>query len=151
MSDVKKNIALSQFPVVVSLPVQWGDEDSFGHVNNTTHIRWFESGRVAYIENSGLRVMNSGGEGVGPILASISCNYRRQLNFPDTVQIGSRVSKLGRSSMTIEHAIYSVSQNEIAADGLSVIVMFDFAAQRPVRISQEVREAVEKLEGKSFS
>ena len=145
------NIALSQFPVVVSLPVQWGDEDSFGHVNNTAHIRWFESSRVAYIENSGLRMILTAGKVIGPILASITCNYRRQLNFPDTVKIGSRVSNLGRSSMTIEHAIYSESQKEIAADGHSVIVMFNFEAQRPIRVSQEIREAVEKLEGKSFS
>ena len=48
---------LADFPVVIALPVQWGDQDAFGHVNNTIPIRWFESSRIAYLEHSGMGLL----------------------------------------------------------------------------------------------
>ena len=141
---------LGEFPVTISIPIQWGDQDAFGHVNNTCHIRWFESARVEYIQKCGLTMMIESG-GVGPILASITCNYRRQMEYPDTIQIGARVSRIGRSSMTMEHAVFSETQNTITADGHSVVVVFDYAANRPTRVPDEIRQAIEKLEGKKIS
>ena len=43
--DVEPTDALTDFPTTVTLPVQWGDQDAFGHVNNTVYLRWFESAR----------------------------------------------------------------------------------------------------------
>jgi hypothetical protein len=54
MHDSPPPAALGAFPVVISCPVQWGDQDAFGHVNNTAYFRWFESGRIAYFERLGL-------------------------------------------------------------------------------------------------
>ena len=79
------------------------------------------------------------GSGLGPILASIKCDYKRQLRFPDTVYIGSRISRVGRSSADISHAIYSRAQGEIVALGVSVIVVFDYTAQRVTRIPDDLR------------
>ena len=79
------------------------------------------------------------GEGVGPILAAVTCNYRKQIRFPDTVHIGARTTNIGRTSMTVEHAVFSDSQQGIAAEGESVIVVFDYATQRPIRISDAMR------------
>ena len=141
---------LADFPVVISLPIQWGDQDAFGHVNNTVPVRWLESARIAYLERTELEAVKMAG-GIGPILAAVHCNYRRQLAYPDTVHIGARVSRLGRTSMTMEHRIYSAGQQTMAVEGESVIVVFDYAAQRPVRIPAGVRQAVEVLEGRSFS
>ena len=140
---------LSQYPVVVTLPLQWGDQDAFGHVNNTVPIRWFESARIAYLEQSDTSHMMQAG-GIGPILAAVTCNYRRQLHYPDRVSIGARVTRLGRSSMIMEHAVYSEKLNAIAADGTSTVVVFDYAANRPTRIPDEIRKGFESLEGKSF-
>ena len=78
----------------------------FGHVNNTVFFRWFESARIAYLDRIGLSRLMAG-EQIGPILASITCNYRRQLTFPDTVEIGSRITRIGRTSMTMIHALHS--------------------------------------------
>ncbi len=145
MSSKQPN-ELADYPVVISLPIQWGDQDSFGHVNNTIHIRWFESARVEYMAKCGLDVMLKGG-GVGPILASITCHYRLQMNFPDTVHVGARI---GRSSMTMEHAAFSEAQQAIGADGHSTVVVFDYSTNRPTRVPDNVRQAIEQLEGKSF-
>jgi acyl-CoA thioester hydrolase len=127
---------LADYPVLVSIPVQWGDQDALGHVNNTVAIRWFETGRVAMLEAANLTHLMEG-KGLGPILAAIHCNYRRQIRFPDIVHIGTRIGKIGRTSFIMEHAIYSEANHAIAVDGESTIVLFDYANQRPVRITPE--------------
>jgi acyl-CoA thioester hydrolase len=150
MAPVSKPSELADFPIVISLPIQWGEMDSFGHVNNAVHIRWFESARIAYLEQSGMSQMMSG-VGLGPILASITCHYRRQLNYPDTVHVGARITRIGRSSMTMAHAVYSETLGAIASDGDSVVVVFDYSSNKPQRMPDDVRAVIEKLEGKSFA
>lgn len=129
---------LAEYRTVTCLPVQWGDQDAFGHVNNIVYFRWFESARIDLLNASPSQVSMSG-SGLGPILASIKCDYKRQLRFPDTVYIGSRISRVGRSSADISHAIYSRAQGEIVALGVSVIVVFDYTAQRVTRIPDDLR------------
>jgi acyl-CoA thioester hydrolase len=140
---------LCDYPVVVELPIQWGDQDAFGHVNNIVAFRWFESSRIAYLEQSQVgNLMDA--KGLGPILASITCNYRRQLHYPDTVSIGASVTRIGRTSMIIEHAIYSQKLQAVAIDAISTIVIFDYNANRPVRVPDELRQECAKREGRCF-
>jgi len=149
MQDPKDIAALADYPSVVTLPIQWGDQDAFGHVNNTVPIRWFESSRIAYLRRTPLETLDVG-EGLGPILATITCNYRLQLLYPDTVHIGARVTHIGNSSMHIEHAAFSEAHGAIAVEGNSVVVVFDYATQKPVRVPDEVRASIEHLEGRSL-
>ncbi len=137
------------FPVWITIPIQWGDQDFFGHVNNTVYLRWFESVRIAYGKEIDL-AESAEGKKIGPILAAISCHYRRQLKFPDTVQIGARITRLGRSSLTMEHRIVSELQCAVAAEGDSTMVAFDYLAQKSVPLPAELRAKIEQLEGKSF-
>ena len=139
---------LAEFPVSITLPIQWGDMDAFGHVNNTVPLRWFESARIAYIEQIGLSEMMTG-DGVGPILAAIHCNYRRQVEYPDTVRIGARIGRMGRSSFTMLHVVVSEAHQAVCVEGESTIVVFDYQSQRPVRVPDEIREAVAERESQS--
>jgi acyl-CoA thioester hydrolase len=139
----------ADYPVVISLPVQWGDQDLFGHVNNVVYFRWYESARIAYLDRIGVSEMMER-EHVGPILAAIGCNFRRQLNFPDTVEIGSRVTRIGRSSISMTHALWSQRQGALVADGDSTIVAFDYNTQRPVSVPDSIRQAIEQLEGRKL-
>jgi acyl-CoA thioester hydrolase len=141
--------ALLGFPAVIHLPVQWGDMDSYQHVNNVVYFRWFESARIAYLEQIGLKEMYHG-EGIGPILAAISCNYRRQLSYPDTVAVGAKISRIGRTSFEMEHVLVSDSQQAAIADGKSTIVTFDYRQQRPVPVPDDIRARIEQLEGREF-
>ncbi len=100
---------LEGYPVVISVTVQWGDQDAFGHVNNTVYFRWFESARIAYFLRIGLRTLQAD-ERVGSILASSSCEYRKSITFPDTVRVGVRVTRIGRTSIGFEHRIVSEAQ-----------------------------------------
>jgi acyl-CoA thioester hydrolase len=141
--------SLSEFPVVTTLPVQWGEQDMFGHVNNIIYFRWFESARIEYLDRVGLSYFMEQ-EKIGPILAAIGCNYRRQLTFPDTIDIGSRITRIGRSSLTMAHGLWSRASQNLIADGDSTIVVFDYTSQRSVPVPDKVREAIEKLEGRKL-
>jgi acyl-CoA thioester hydrolase len=140
---------LSDYAVIIGLPVQWGDQDAFGHVNNVVYHRWFESARIAYFRRIGLMAGRDGRK-VGPILAASSCNYRRPIVFPDSVHVGVRATRIGRTSLGLEHRIVSEAQGVVAAEGDSTAVFFDYAASRPHPVPDEVREAVQELEGRAF-
>jgi acyl-CoA thioester hydrolase len=140
---------LIELPVVVTLPVQWGDQDAYLHVNNTVYFRWFESARIAYTLRLGF------GESmrqrkVGPILAAISCDFRRQITFPDTVHVGSRITRIGRTSFSLDHVLVSEANRAVAAEARSTIVVFDYTAGRPVPVPDDIRQAISALEGKSL-
>ena len=131
------------FPVKISIPIQWGDQDAFGHVNNIHFLRWFESARIQFLMECDARISN---ESVGPILAAVNCDYRRQVKFPDRVTVSASVSKIGNSSITIHHFMWSEEQNELVAEGQSVVVMFDYKAQKTVPVSDEIRAMIAKIE-----
>jgi acyl-CoA thioester hydrolase len=141
--------ALADFPVVITLPVQWGDQDAFGHVNNVVYFRWYESARIAYFTQSGMDEVLARHE-LGPILARIACDYHRQLNFPDTIRVGARISRIGSKSITMEHAVFSQAQNALIARSDSVIVIFHYGDQKSCVVPDDVRARIEQLENKSL-
>lgn len=132
-------IELAGYLALVTLPVQWGDQDAFGHVNNAVPLRWFESSRIVLLEEHGLGQLMGEGDLV-PLVASITCNYRRQITYPDEVCVGTRVAELKHSRMTLSHAVYSHTQRQLVADGETVVVFFHRHKQRPTRVPAEVRE-----------
>lgn len=131
------------YPATVSVPVHWGEQDGFGHVNNVVFIRWFESARIEHMNLIGVRLTT---EGVGPILAAVNCNFRLQVRYPDTILSGARITRIGRSSMSIEHAVYSTAQSAVVADGDSTVVMFDYQNQASSPITAEIRAVIERLQ-----
>jgi acyl-CoA thioester hydrolase len=140
---------LAGFSVAIAIPVQWGDQDAFAHVNNVVFFRWFESARIAYFRRIGLIKHLDGGQ-VGPILAATSCDYRRSIVFPDTVRVGIRATRIGRTSIGLEHRIVSEGLRAVAADGTSTTVVYDYAAGRPHPVPDSVRTAIADLEGRAM-
>jgi acyl-CoA thioester hydrolase len=138
---------LAGFPVVIEVPVWWGDQDAFGHVNNTVFLRWFESARIAYTTRAGMPELMKTLR-IGPILASVTCHFRRQVKFPDTVRVGARIARIGRTSLTMDHAVESRAHGALAAEGTSTIVAFDYDAGRPVPVPESLRAAIEAIEGR---
>jgi acyl-CoA thioester hydrolase len=140
---------LPGYPVRIAVPVQWGDQDAFGHVNNTVPFRWFESARVAYNQGVGLLELFQA-ERIGTILAATACDFRRPINFPDTVHVGVRAVRIGRTSIAMEHAIVSERDHGVAALGTATIVVFDYKAGKPHPVPATIRQAIEALEGHAF-
>jgi acyl-CoA thioester hydrolase len=140
---------LAGFSVAIAIPVQWGDQDAFAHVNNVVFFRWFESARIAYFRRIGLIKHLDGGQ-VGPILAAATCDYRRSIVFPDTVRVGIRATRIGRTSIGLEHRIVSEGLKAVAADGTSTTVVYDYAAGRSHPVPDSVRTAIAELEGRAM-
>jgi len=138
---------LKDYPVVFSIPVQWGELDSFGHVNNIMYFRWCETARIFYLERIGMARI--GENRIGPILAAIGCNFRKPVNFPDTVHVGARVTKVGTSSFKMEHLLATDALG-VVADAGSTIVIMNYATGKSHPIPGEVRAAIAKLENKQF-
>jgi len=142
--------ALAGFPVIVEIPLLWGDQDAFGHINNVVYLRWCETARVEYLRRIGMWVPLPP-RGVGPILASVRCDYERPLNYPDTVWAGARVTRIGNSSIRMEHALVSKALDALAATADSTIVLLDYSANKTVRVPAEMRRAISELEKTDFS
>ncbi|MCE2794805.1 MAG: acyl-CoA thioesterase [Planctomyces sp.] len=142
VDDVLQGL-LRGYHTVTRLPVQWGDQDAFGHVNNVVYFRWLESARIDLLAAcpSGVGMTNAG---LGPIVASLTCDYRRQLRFPDEVSVGSRVGKLGNTSVELEHVVVSRMQGQVVATARCVVVVFNYQLQRPTRIPDDLRRAFER-------
>jgi acyl-CoA thioester hydrolase len=147
-SAVSPPESLSEFPVVIALKVQWGDQDAFGHVNNTMYFRWCETARVVYLDRIGMWE-GMASDNVGPILASIGCNFRRQVTFPDTVSVGARVTQVGNSSFRMEHRIVSHATKEVVAEADSTLVFFDYKRDKSVPLPEAIRQAIADLEEKA--
>lgn len=135
----------ADFPVVIEIPVAWGDMDAMGHVNNTVYLRFFESARIAYFERVGfLEEMER--SGVGPILASTHCRFRRPLTYPDRVWVGARARDMARDRFLMIYRVVSAARGEIAAEGDGLIVSYDYRQQRKAPLPDVVRGRIEALE-----
>lgn len=139
------NQLLKDYPVVIEIPVAWGEMDAFQHLNNVTYFRYLESARIAYFEELGLmQVMER--SGVGPILASVQCRFKIPLTYPDTVSVGIRVSEIGEDRFTMEYAVASQHLEKIAAVGEGVIVSFNYREKEKTPLPAEMRERILALE-----
>ncbi len=126
---------LAGYDALVSFPVQWGEMDSYQHVNNVVYFRWFESARMKYFEGIGF----TSNTGVGPILSSTSCRYKAPLFYPDRVTAGCRVSDIKEDRFTMEIALFSDAAGRVAATGEALIVAYDYAAKQKAPLPPAVR------------
>ncbi len=135
---------MESFPVVIQLPVLWGDMDAMQHVNNTAYFRYFESARVAYFEKLGLMgFVNK--TGVGVILASTYCRFRRPLTYPDTISVGVKVENIEQDRFVIQHALYSHRLQTIAATAEGLVVSFDSRENKKIAVPEEWRHKIAEL------
>lgn len=137
------------YPVIIDFPIHWGEMDAFQHVNNVTYFRYFESARIAYFERTSL-MERMRTEGIGPILASTECRYRRALTYPDRIRVGARVEQVHTHGFLHHYAIYSESQQAVTTEGSGRIVLLDYDGQRKVEPDAAMLAELERLEGRSL-
>ena len=140
---------LEGFPMVTPIVIHWGEMDAYQHVNNANYFRWYETARIAYTIRLGLTELMKE-QKIGPILANASCNFKRPVVFPDRVHVGSRVVRIGRTSLQMEQRIVSESYRAIVAEGGSTLVVYDYKVNAPHPVPDSIRQAIEALEGRSF-
>ena len=139
---------LEGFPVIVDIPVYWGDQDYFQHVNNVAYFRYFEQARIAYFDR--IKVWEFLEKtGIAPIMASTRCRFRAPLSHPDVVSIGASVSDIGRDRLTMKYIVASHRLSKIAAEGDGVLVTYDYRNNRKVPVPDELKRNILDLEATS--
>ena len=136
------------YPVVIEIPVVWGEMDAFQHVNNVVYFRYFEDARIAYYERLNILDLMAR-TGVGPILAATSCRFRMPLAYPDKILVGAKVTTIEEDRFTMNHLVVSTRHNTVAAEGDAVIVTFNYRENKKAVMSDELRRLIQDIESKN--
>ncbi len=133
---------LAPFRFSHPIPVRFADIDAFGHVNNATVVTYMETARIHYLQD----VLGWDGKigSASLIVARVECDYRAPIYLGDTVRAYLRTARLGRSSFDFRYAITAQrggAEPELAAEGLTVQVAFDYVQGQPIPVPDTWRAA----------
>ncbi|MDI9918306.1 thioesterase family protein [Rhodococcus sp. IEGM 1379] len=146
MSATDSAVSIDQFPVRWPVPTRWDDNDHYGHVNNVTYYSYFDTAVNAWLMSAtGTDIRNLPAIGV---VAETSCRYLSELTFPEQLQVGIRVEKLGTKSIVYSLAIFHENAHgiwEAAATGRFVHVYVDAVMRTPVAIPAAIAAAAGSL------
>jgi acyl-CoA thioester hydrolase len=127
----------------LSIPTRWMDNDVYGHVNNVVYYAYFDTVVNEYlIAKCGLDIEKSPVIG---LVVETTCRYFKPITFPEVVDAGLRVSKLGNSSVRYEIGIFRQGDPALAASGHFVHVYVDRTTRRPVRVPDGMRQALTRI------
>jgi acyl-CoA thioester hydrolase len=121
----------STFKVFRRIDTRWMDNDVYGHVNNVVYYSWFDTAVNAHLIEQGALDIHHG-ETIGLVIET-QCNYFAPLAFPQTIEAGIRVAKLGSSSVRYEIGLFARGEDLCAARGHFVHVYVDKENRRPVK------------------
>jgi len=124
----------------LAVPTRWMDNDSYGHVNNVTYYSYFDTAVNEHLIRVG--GLDIAGDPVVGYVVETSCRFRKPLTFPETIDVGLAVVRLGTSSVTYEIGIFRSDDDEPAATGRFVHVWVERASQRPAPIPPRIRAAL---------
>ncbi|KAI8804367.1 HotDog domain-containing protein [Cladochytrium replicatum] len=146
---------LQGFIPVANIAVQWGDMDVFGHVNNVNYARYFETGRIAYLDHVFGPVLGPqeyteymAAKGVGIIAKSITLTYRLPVEYPDVLTIGIRVpsSSIQVDRFTQEMVLVSHRREKVATEGSAVLVAYDYKEGKKANLDKRLSDALKRSE-----
>jgi acyl-CoA thioester hydrolase len=141
------SLLLAGYPVIVELAVAWGDMDFYRHVNNVVYFRYFENARLEYFRRLDWFEYEKHTR-IGPILAATQARFRKPLTYPDTISVGCRIPMLDEDRFVMEYSLVSHRLNAVAADGTGTIVTFHYPDGKKVPIPEDLRQRIERLEGR---
>ncbi|WP_078083617.1 acyl-CoA thioesterase [Microbulbifer mangrovi] len=142
--SLEENFTREHYRVFYPITTRWHDNDIYGHVNNVTYYSYFDSAVNHYlIEEGGLDIHN--GEVVAFVVNS-SCDYRAPLAYPQPLEAGIRVEKLGNSSVVYRVGIFPAGDTRAAASGSFTHVFVARAENRSVPIPDSIRQALSRID-----
>jgi acyl-CoA thioester hydrolase len=136
------------FRHVTPINVRFRDLDMFGHVNNTVILTYVETARVQYLVHLDIRPPRANWQDAAFILAHLSCDFRKPIFYGQQVEVGSRITKIGRTSLRMEHRIEV--DGELAAEAVDVLVHYDYPANQSIPVSVEMRAKIAAFEQVEF-
>jgi acyl-CoA thioester hydrolase len=127
-----------------TLGTRWMDNDAYGHVNNVVYYSWFDTVVNAHlIEQGALDIQK--GEVIG-LVVETQCNYFAPVEFPQAVEAGLRVARMGRSSVRYEVGLFAQGEPLTAAKGHFVHVYVDRDNRRPAALPARLQQVLEALQ-----
>jgi len=145
MSERKAVGTRADYKYFVPITTRWHDNDLYGHVNNVTYYSYFDSVANHFLIHQGGLDIHAGTT-IGLVVSS-GCNYHAPLAFPDELEGGLRINRLGNSSVEYGIAIFRRGDEHAAAEGHFVHVFVDRASRRPAAIPAPLRNAFETISG----
>ncbi len=134
----------STYPVFRSITTRWSDNDVYGHVNNVVYYSWFDTAVNGHLIDMGALDIHAG-DTIG-LVVETQCNYFAPLAFPQSVEAGVRVARIGSSSVRYEVGLFAVGEPLTAAAGHFVHVYVDRATRRPAVLPQSLRDALAPMQ-----
>ena len=125
------------YPVWREIATRWADNDAYGHVNNTVHYSWFDTVVNAWLIEAGLLDIAKG-DPIG-LVVETGCRYVRSLAYPEPVEIGLGVERLGGSSVTYRLGVFAKGAAEAAAEGHFTHVYVGRESRRAVPLPEAWR------------
>jgi acyl-CoA thioester hydrolase len=144
MADRVPRLSRADFRVFRAIPTRWHDNDVFGHVNNVVYYGWFDTAVNAWLIENGFLDL-AGSEIVG-LVVETACTYFESVAFPETVEAGIAVERLGNSSVTYRIGIFRQGGGQAAAQGRFTHVYVERASQKPVPIPAQLRVALTAIQ-----
>ena len=133
----------SAYRVWRTIPTRWADNDAYGHVNNVVHYAWFDTAVNAWLVEAGLLDIAQG-DPIG-LVVETRCAYFAALAFPQQVEVGIAVERLGGSSITYRLGIFAEGEASAAAEGEFTHVYVDRVSRKPRPLPDEWRTKLETL------
>lgn len=130
-----------EYKFFLPIATRWIDNDVYGHVNNVVYYAYFDTVINRWlIDEGGLDIAT--GDVIG-VCAESQCTYLHSASFPDALDAGLRVPKIGNSSVSYEIGIFL--GETLCARGRFVHVFVDRASRKPTPIPARIRAALERL------
>ena len=124
----------------VAIPTRWMDNDVYGHVNNVTYYSYFDTAVNAHLIHAG--GLDPATAGIVGYVVETACRFHQSLSFPQVVDAGLLVTRIGNSSVTYALGLFAEGAAEPAASGHFVHVWVDRSTQRPAPIPARIRAAL---------
>ena len=143
MTDRDEPLTRADFAVLRPITTRWDDEDVYGHVNNAAYYAFFDTAVNGYlIEATGIDIRRLPAVG---LVAETGCVYRRELGFPEPVEVGLSVARLGTSSIVYRLGLFQGESPQAAAEGRFVHVYVNLTTREVTPVPGEIRDAVRPL------
>jgi acyl-CoA thioester hydrolase len=131
------------YPVWREIATRWGDNDAYGHINNVVHYSWFDTAVNGWLIEAGLLDI-ANGDPIG-LVVETGCRYAAALTYPEPVEIGLGVERLGKSSVTYRLGVFARDAEQAAAEGFFTHVYVGRDDRRPKELPAAWREALQAL------
>ncbi|MEO1711551.1 MAG: acyl-CoA thioesterase [Pseudomonadota bacterium] len=126
----------------VTHTIRYNDQDPVGHVNNAAMATFLEQGRTMFIYPL---MKEHAGPDLEIVLARVIIDYLQEVHFPGTVDIGSRVARVGNKSLQLVHGVFLGGSETCVTTGECTLVFFDKIARGSTTPPDTLRTELQRL------